>query len=250
MLKNHAKLERNAMSFVFAIIIAASIGGAVEIAPLFTINETIEDVADMRQYTPLELAGRDIYMREGCYACHSQMIRTLQDEVERYGPYSLAVESKNDHPMLWGSKRTGPDLARVGEKYSDRWHVAHLNNPRDLVPESVMPSYGWLLRDQLNPDDLGLHLKALRLAGVPYTADMIENAARDARAQADPQSENVDGLVQRYGDDTNVRFFDGKRQELTEMDALVAYLQVIGQLTDIAHAKAKIDGDEGENDGN
>ena len=145
----HRKIERNAIGFVLAIIAVASIGGFVEIAPLFTIDETVETAPDMRVYTPLELAGRDIYVREGCYACHSQMIRTLRDEVERYGPYSLAVESKYDHPMLWGSKRTGPDLARLGGKYSDAWHVAHLVNPRDVVPQSVMPKYAWLQRNEL-----------------------------------------------------------------------------------------------------
>ena len=167
----HRKIERNAMGFVLAIVVVASIGGFVEIAPLFTIDETVESAPDMRVYTPLELAGRNIYIREGCYACHSQMIRTLRDEVERYGPYSLAVESKYDHPMLWGSKRTGPDLARVGGKYSDAWHVAHLINPRDVVPESVMPKYGWLRRNPLEIDDLGAHLTALRRVGVPYTDD-------------------------------------------------------------------------------
>ena len=156
----HRKIERNAIGFVLAIVVVASIGGFVEIAPLFTIDETVESAPDMRVYTPLELAGRNIYIREGCYACHSQMIRTLRDEVERYGPYSLAVESKYDHPMLWGSKRTGPDLARIGGKYSDAWHVAHLINPRDVVPESVMPKYGWLQRNPLQIDDLGEHLTA------------------------------------------------------------------------------------------
>ena len=145
----HRKLERSAIGFVIAIIAAASVGGIVEIAPLFTIDETVEQAPDMRVYTPLELAGRNIYVREGCYACHSQMIRTLRDEVERYGPYSLAVESQYDRPMLWGSKRTGPDLARVGGKYSDFWHVAHLTNPRDVVPESNMPAYRWLARTPL-----------------------------------------------------------------------------------------------------
>ena len=167
----HRKIERNAIGFVLAIVVVASIGGFVEIAPLFTIDETVESAPDMRVYTPLELAGRNIYIREGCYACHSQMIRTLRDEVERYGPYSLAVESKYDHPMLWGSKRTGPDLARVGGKYSDAWHVAHLINPRDVVPESVMPKYGWLQRNALRIDDLGEHLTAMRRVGVPYTDD-------------------------------------------------------------------------------
>ena len=234
MFKIHQKLERSAVGFVFAIIIVGSIGGAVEIAPLFTIDETVEDVPDMRQYTPLELAGRNIYIREGCYACHSQMIRTLQDEVERYGPYSLAVESKYDHPMLWGSKRTGPDLARLGEKYSDQWHVTHLINPRDVVPQSVMPSYAWLQRNNLDYQEMGLHIKALQLVGVPYTQDMIENASDDAFAQANPDAELVDGLLERYGDETTIRYFDGNRDKLTEMDALVAYLQILGRLTDVA----------------
>jgi cytochrome c oxidase cbb3-type subunit 2 len=229
------KIERTATGFVLAIIAAASVGGIVEIAPLFTIHETVEDAPDMRLYTPLELAGRNIYVREGCYACHSQMIRTLRDEVERYGPYSLAVESKYDHPMLWGSKRTGPDLARVGGKYSDFWHVAHLTNPRDVTPESNMPAYRFLARTPLQTDDLGLHLAALRKVGVPYTDDMIENAAKDAQGQATPGSEFSAGVVKRYGDKTQVSAFDGVTTQLTEMDALVAYLQVLGRLTDAAY---------------
>src|SRR5215472_9244177 len=195
----HYRLERKAIGLVIAIVVVASIGGLVEIAPLFTIHQTVEDAPDMRLYTPLELAGRNIYIREGCYACHSQMIRTLRDEVERYGPYSLAVESKYDHPMLWGSKRTGPDLARIGAKYSDEWHVAHLNNPRDVVPESVMPRYGWLLRDALRTDDLGLHLKAQRAVGVPYTDEMIVNATADASAQLAADTPLAAGLTKRYG---------------------------------------------------
>ena len=163
----HRKLERSAIGFVLAIIAAASVGGIVEIAPLFTIDETVEDAPDMRLYTPLELAGRNIYIREGCYACHSQMIRTLRDEVERYGPYSLAVESKYDRPMLWGSKRTGPDLARIGGKYSDFWHVAHLTNPRDVVPESNMPAYRWLARTPLETDDLPVHLRRSARSAFP-----------------------------------------------------------------------------------
>ncbi|HVT28519.1 MAG TPA: cytochrome-c oxidase, cbb3-type subunit II, partial [Lacipirellulaceae bacterium] len=182
---------------MLAIVGVASIGGIVEIAPLFTIHQTVEDAPDMRLYTPLELAGRNIYIREGCYACHSQMIRTLRDEVERYGPYSLAVESKYDHPMLWGSKRTGPDLARIGGKYSDEWHVAHLNNPRDVVPESVMPAYGWLTRNKLRTDDLGQHLKAQRAVGVPYTDEMIANAAADASGQTTPDTSGAEGVVKR-----------------------------------------------------
>ena len=230
----HRKMERSAIGFMLAILGVASIGGLVEIAPLFTIHETVEDVADMRMYTPLELAGRNIYMREGCYACHSQMIRTLRDEVERYGPYSLAVESKYDHPMLWGSKRTGPDLARIGDKYSDAWQVKHLDNPRDVVPESVMPAYRWLLRNWLDAKDLGEHLQAMRDVGVPYTDDMIANATADAYGQAAPDSQEAAGVAKRFGAATNVRAFDGDPGRLTEMDAVVAYLQVLGHLTDAA----------------
>lgn len=236
----HRRIERNAIGFVLAIVGVASIGGFVEIAPLFTIHETVEAAPDMRVYTPLELAGRNIYIREGCYACHSQMIRTLRDEVERYGPYSLAVESKYDHPMLWGSKRTGPDLARLGGKYSDAWHVAHLLNPRDVVPESVMPRYGWLKRNALRIDDLGEHLAAQRAVGVPYTEAMIENATADARGQATPDSPESSGVTERYGEATNVRAFDGNQGVVTEMDALVAYLQVVGQLTQAARQETAV----------
>jgi cytochrome c oxidase cbb3-type subunit II len=231
----HYKLERKAIGLVVGIILVASIGGIVEIAPLFTIHQTVEDAPDMRLYTPLELAGRNIYIREGCYACHSQMIRTLRDEVDRYGPYSLAVESKYDHPMLWGSKRTGPDLARIGEKYSDQWHVAHLNNPRDVVPVSVMPAYGWLLTTELRTDDMPLHLTAQRRVGVPYTDEMVENAIADTFGQSNPDSPQADGVSKRYGKATTVRVFDGLPNQLTEMDALVAYLQILGRLTDAAH---------------
>ncbi len=231
----HRKLERSAIGFVLAIIAAASVGGIVEIAPLFTIHETVEDAPDMRVYTPLELAGRNIYVREGCYACHSQMIRTLRDEVERYGPYSLAVESKYDRPMLWGSKRTGPDLARIGGKYSDGWHVAHLTNPRDVVPESNMPAYAFLARTALRTDDLSDQLSAQQALGVPYTDEMVANAAQDAYGQAAPDSGYADGVTGRYGDATQLSAFDGVATQLTEMDALVAYLQVLGRLTDAAY---------------
>lgn len=230
----HYRLERYSLGLTIGIIVAASIGGLVEIAPLFTIDETVEDAPDMRVYTPLEQAGRDIYIREGCYACHSQMIRTLRDEVERYGPYSLAVESQYDHPMLWGSKRTGPDIARLADKYSDDWHVAHLLNPRDVVPESVMPRYPWLLREPLEVESLPGRLNALRRVGVPYTDEMIENASHDAIGQARPESAGADGVMERYGDETHVRTFDGRTDRVTEMDALVAYLQILGKLTDAA----------------
>ena len=232
----HYRLERYSMGLTIGIIIAASIGGFIEIAPLFTIDDTVEEASDMLVYTPLEQAGRDIYTREGCYACHSQMIRTLRDEVERYGPYSLAVELQYDHPMLWGSKRTGPDLARIGEKYSDAWHVAHLVAPRELVPQSVMPNYPFLLEEPLETDDLGERLTALRRVGVPYNDEMIENAAADALGQAMPDNERASGVLERYGDATHVRVFDGRTDRLTEMDALVAYLQILGGLTDLASA--------------
>jgi cytochrome c oxidase cbb3-type subunit 2 len=241
----HYRLERKAIGLVLAIIGVASIGGIIEIAPLFTIHQTVEDAPDVRLYTPLELAGRNIYIREGCYACHSQMIRTLRDEVDRYGPYSLAVESKYDHPMLWGSKRTGPDLARIGGKYSDEWQVEHLNNPRYLVPESVMPAYRWLLRTPLRTGDLREHLAAQRAVGVPYTDEMIANASSDAYGQASPDSPAAADVTKRYGEATTVRAFDGRADELTEMDALVAYLQILGRLTDAAHKPvASAGGDE------
>jgi cytochrome c oxidase cbb3-type subunit II len=234
----HYRIERYSIGLVLGIIVAASVGGAIEIAPLFTIDETVEEVADMRVYTPLEQAGRDIYVREGCYVCHSQMIRTLRDEVERYGPYSLAVESQYDHPMLWGSKRIGPDIARIGEKYSDAWQVAHLVDPRALVPESVMPAYPFLLTDGLEVDSLPDRLRALRRVGVPYTDEMIANARADAVGQAIPDSASAEGVLERYGEATHVRAFDGEPGRLTEMDAVVAYLQILGLLTDAAHTAA------------
>ncbi len=230
----HYKLERKSMLLVGAIIAASAVGGVVEIVPLFTIPQTVETVPDMRVYTPLELAGRNIYVREGCYACHSQMIRTLGDEVERYGPYSRAVESQYDHPMLWGSKRTGPDLARIGQKYSDLWHVAHLINPRDLVPTSIMPRYAYLAGADLRVDDLGLHLAALQKLGVPYTDAMVANAASDALGQASPDSPRADGVLERYGDASTISAFDGVPGGPSEMDAVVAYLQILGRLTDVA----------------
>lgn len=243
----HYRMERRSLALVLGILVVSGIGGFVEIAPLFTIDETVEEAPDMRVYTPLELAGRQIYMREGCYACHSQMIRTLRDDVDRYGPYSLAVESQYDHPMLWGSKRTGPDLARVGGKYSDVWHARHLDDPRSVVPESIMPAYRWLSRNALQVDDLGAHLRAMQRVGVPYSDAMVEHASSDAIAQASPavvasveaddasaDREADGGLVERYGEATNVSLFDGNARVVTEMDALVAYLQILGRLTDAA----------------
>lgn len=240
----HYKLERKSMWLVGAIIAASAVGGVVEIVPLFTIQQTVEEAPDMRVYTPLELAGRNIYVREGCYACHSQMIRTLGDEVERYGPYSRAVESQYDHPMLWGSKRTGPDLARVGQKYSNDWHVAHLINPRDVVPTSIMPRYAYLARTDLRVDDLGLHLAALQTLGVPYTDEMIENATADALGQVSPDTDRAAGVAERYGEATTISAFDGVPGGHTEMDALVAYLQILGRLTDVAQFEAPKPGAE------
>lgn len=231
MLKLHYNLEKISMGLVAAIIVVASIGGIVEIAPLFTIDETVELPDDLRPYTPLELAGREIYIREGCYACHSQMVRSLADELDRYGPYSLASESAYDHPMLWGSKRTGPDLARLGGKYSDGWHVAHLIDPRSVVPASIMPSYPWLTRP-LDTELLSDSLATLARLGVPYDEAMIAAAGADALAQSQPDSDAVDEFLARYGERPAARAFDGDPSRLTEMDALVAYLQSLGTLTD------------------
>ncbi len=231
MLKHHSKLERNSIWLLIGIILVVAIGGLVEIVPLFRIETTIEKVSGMRPYTPLELAGQNIYIREGCSNCHSQQIRPLRDEVERYGHYSLAAESMYDHPFLWGSKRTGPDLARVGGKYSDEWHVAHLTRPRDVVPESIMPAYGFLKERAADLHDIGAHLKTLRVVGVPYTDTMIENAYNDAMAQAHNDAD-ASGLNERYGKKVNVRDFDGQPNLVSEMDALIAYLQTLGTLVD------------------
>lgn len=232
MLDKHKTVERHSLAFVIMIIVVASIGGIFEIVPLFTIDQTVEEVDGVRPYTPLELAGRNIYIREGCYACHSQMIRTLRDEVERYGHYSLAAESKYDHPMLWGSKRTGPDLARIGEKYADAWHVNHLISPREMVPQSIMPGYPFLAEKALDVGDMDLHLKALRATGVPYTEEQIAAAREDAWGQANPDSEASEGVIERYGEGVAIRDFGHDGPDLTEMDALVAYLQMLGTLVE------------------
>ncbi|MFN3230155.1 MAG: cytochrome-c oxidase, cbb3-type subunit II [Asticcacaulis sp.] len=232
MWKHHGKLERHSLLLVVGILVVVAIGGIVEIAPLFYLKSTIEKVEGMRPYTPLELAGRDIYIREGCYNCHSQMVRPLRDEVERYGHYSLAAESMYDHPFQWGSKRTGPDLARVGGKYSDAWHVDHLKNPRSLVPESNMPPYAFLAEKELRFNDIKAKLKAQSALGVPYTQSMIDNADKDLLAQTDEFSSDVGDLQKRYGDKIVARDYDGDPKRVTEMDALVAYLQMLGTLVD------------------
>ncbi len=227
----HQVLEKNSILLIIGILLVITIGGVVEIAPLFYLKSTIEKVEGMRPYTPLELAGRNIYVREGCYLCHSQMIRTTRDEVERYGHYSLAAESMYDHPFQWGSKRTGPDLARVGGKYSDEWHVTHLNNPRAIVPQSVMPGYAFLSQTEVDEASVGAHLRTNRAVGVPYSDDQIANAVADLKAQVDPDNAGVDAFAKRYPKAV-ARNFDGKGGAPTEMDALVAYLQMLGTLVD------------------
>jgi cytochrome c oxidase cbb3-type subunit 2 len=227
----HKIFEKNSIILIAGILVVIAIGGLVEITPLFYLKSTIEVVDGVRPYTPLELAGRNIYVREGCYLCHSQMIRPLRDEVERYGHYSLAAESMYDHPFQWGSKRTGPDLARVGGKYSDDWHVRHLTDPRAIVPQSVMPGYPSLATTELNLDDIAAHLKASRAVGVPYTDDQIANARADLKAQLDPDGADAEAFQKRYPK-ASVRNFDGRSGEPTELDALVAYLQMLGTLVD------------------
>ncbi|MGL4405239.1 MAG: cytochrome-c oxidase, cbb3-type subunit II [Notoacmeibacter sp.] len=228
----HGKIERNISLLLVLSLIVVTIGGLVQIAPLFWLENTIEKVKGMRPYSPLELAGRNVYVREGCYLCHSQMIRPFRDEVERYGHYSLAAESMYDHPFQWGSKRTGPDLARVGGKYSNDWHVQHLVNPRDVVPESIMPPYAFLSDNVLEAHNIGAHLVANRRVGVPYSDEMVENAFLDMQAQANPDLDTA-GLEARYPKAV-IGNFDGDVARLTEMDALVAYLQMLGTLVDFS----------------
>jgi cytochrome c oxidase cbb3-type subunit 2 len=237
MTERHKKLERNITLLGVAAFVTVAIGGIVEIAPLFWIDNTIEEVEGMRPYTPLELAGRDIYVREGCYVCHSQMIRPFRDEVERYGHYSLAAESMYDHPFQWGSKRTGPDLARVGGRYSDEWHVQHLKDPQSVVPESIMPSYSFLAEARLDVPDPAARLEALRMVGVPYTDEDVESAEADLKAQADGFAD-LGTMAERYPK-MQQRDFDGDPARLTEMDALVAYLQMLGTLVDVNSAAAQ-----------
>lgn len=231
LIERHKAIETNASFLLILCFLVVSIGGLVEIVPLFYLQNTIEKVTGMRPYSPLELAGRDIYIREGCYVCHSQMIRPMRDEVERYGHYSLAAESMYDHPFQWGSKRTGPDLARVGGRYSDAWHVDHLTNPQSVVPESVMPKYGFLARTEIDGRYIGEVMATHRLVGVPYTDDMMTNGLADFKAQADPNADTA-ALLARYPG-AQLRNFDGQ-PALTEMDALISYLQVLGTMVDFS----------------
>jgi cytochrome c oxidase cbb3-type subunit 2 len=195
---SHEKIETNNFLMIVLILLVVAVGGLVEIVPLFFQKSTTEPVIGVKPYTALQLAGRDIYLREGCYNCHSQMIRPFRAETLRYGHYSVAGEFVYDHPFQWGSKRTGPDLHRVGGRYSDEWHRIHLVNPRDVVPESNMPAYPWLEKNKVDPADSAPRMKALRVAGVPYSDQEIAKAADDVKGK-------------------------------TEMDALVAYLQVLGR---------------------
>jgi cytochrome c oxidase cbb3-type subunit II len=236
-LDKHKVIETNAMLLMILSLLVVTIGGIVQIVPLFYLENTIEEVEGVRPYTPLELAGKSIYIREGCYGCHSQMIRPMRDEHERYGHYSLAAESMYDRPFQWGSKRTGPDLARVGGRYSDEWHQDHFTNAKSVVPESVMPPYGFLFNNVLDGRYIQDVVATNRMAGVPYSDEMVENALADFRAQVDPLGDSS-GLEERYGEGVfgtpvNVRNFDG-RAELTEMDALIAYMQVLGTMVDFS----------------
>lgn len=223
----HHTLERNSIFLLIGVLIVISIGGLVEIAPLFYLKSTIEKVEGVRPYTPLELAGRNIYVREGCYNCHSQMIRPLRDEVERYGHYSLAAESMYDRPFQWGSKRTGPDLARVGGKYSDEWHRDHLVSPKSVVPDTVMPAYPWLASTDLDFLNIADDLKVQAHLGVPYSREMVDRAIADIRTQATTDAPDAHALAKRYPN-AQARDFDGKPGRITEADALIAYLQQLG----------------------
>lgn len=228
---SHKKIEKNSIILIVLIIIVISIGGLVEIVPLFRVETVIEKVKGMRPYTPLELAGRRIYIREGCLGCHSQQIRALRDEVERYGHYSLAAESMYDYPFLWGSKRTGPDLARIGGKYSNDWHARHLINPRDVVPQSIMPAYSHLAKKEVDIYNVNYDMKTLKKLGVPYSDDMIKNFFVDAEAQANLERDS-EGLISRYGNKVTISDFDNNPHMISELDALIAYLQVLGTMVE------------------
>lgn len=231
----HEILEKNVILLAIAIVVTISIGGIVQLVPLYTMESTIEKVDGMRPYSPLELAGRNIYVREGCYLCHSQQIRPFRDEVERYGHYSLAAESMYDHPFQWGSKRTGPDLARVGGKYSNDWHTVHMIDPRAVVPESVMPSYPFMAEKALDYGNIADHLSALRITGVPYTDAQVASAVKDLEAQATGDEDVLDSYPKApLGD------FDGNSETITELDALIAYLQMLGTLVDFTTFKPEL----------
>jgi cytochrome c oxidase cbb3-type subunit 2 len=238
LMNKHAVFEKHSWVLLIGILVMVAIGGLVEIVPLFYLKSTIEKVDGMRPYSPLELAGRNIYIREGCYNCHSQMIRPMRDEIERYGHYSLAAESMYDHPFQWSSKRTGPDLARVGGRYSDQWQREHLINPRSVVPTSIMPGYPFLAKAELDLKATKAAMVTNRLVGVPYTDEQIEKAMDDLKAQANPEDPNTAAMLTRYPKAV-ARDFDGDPKKLTEMDALVAYMQMLGTLVDFSTFDAK-----------
>ena len=231
----HESIETTAGLLIVLTLIVISIGGLVEIVPLFFINDTVEKVEGIRPYSALELRGRDIYQREGCYLCHSQMIRPFRDEWLRYGHYSLAAESKYDHPFQWGSKRTGPDLARVGGKYSNEWHVAHMINPRDVVPQSIMPNYPWLQENDLDYSDVQSRMRALKVTGVPYSESQEEYDSNvvefgvEVAGKLDILQAEENLMAQALAND-----YDGQRTRITEMDAMIAYLQVLGTMVDFS----------------
>jgi cytochrome c oxidase cbb3-type subunit 2 len=231
----HEWIETNIGLMLVLTMLAISVGGLVEIAPLFLIENTVEKADGVRPYTPLEMRGRDIYVREGCYLCHSQMIRPFRDEKLRYGHYSLAAESQYDHPFQWGSKRTGPDLARVGGKYSNEWHVQHLSAPRSMVPESVMPNYPWLKATPLDTSDVALRMKALRAVGVPYSLTEAEYRANVKKFGASTaEALNINDAQKNLIEQSNFGNYDGDKNGVSEMDALVAYLQVLGTMVDFS----------------
>jgi cytochrome c oxidase cbb3-type subunit 2 len=247
----HDKVESSLFLLAGFVAFLVAVGGIVEIVPPFYLDDAEPVVEGVRPNTPLELEGFAIYRREGCYHCHSQMIRPFRDEKERYGHFSLAAESKYDHNFVWGSKRTGPDLARVGEKYSDTWHVQHMHAPRSVVPESVMPNFPWLAETPLDTSRTQARMRVLQRLGVPYSDDDIDHALEDLRAQAAVDKgageaalrkryertrwETKDGKVEQWSDDfkptpVNVRPFDGYDNSVTELDALIAYLQSRGNM--------------------
>ncbi len=230
----HEKIETNLGLMLVLTLLAISIGGLVEIVPLFFIKDTVEKVEGVRPYTALEQRGRDIYIREGCFLCHSQMIRPFRDEQMRYGHYSLAAESQYDHPFQWGSKRTGPDLARVGKKYSNEWQVQHLLDPKSLVPESVMPRYPWLM-SPLDTSDLEGRLAALRMVGVPYSYDLteFEKNVKEFGEEVARQL-HIPDAQKNLAEQAQTGNYDGNPNDVTEMDALVAYLQMLGTLVDFS----------------
>ncbi len=229
----HESIETNAGLLVILTLVVIVIGGLVEIVPLFYIKGTVETVQGVHPYTPLELRGRDIYQREGCFYCHSQMVRPFRDEALRYGHYSLAAESEYDHPFLWGSKRTGPDLARVGGKYSNAWLVQHMIDPRSVMPDSIMPAYPWLMKNTLGDAHIAERMRALKDVGVPYSETQAEYEANvkhfgpQMAQMLDIRHAKANLLRQAAQGD-----YDGDPARLTEMDALVAYLQVLGNQVD------------------